>query len=122
MIKERCKIFIFENAKTKKDEENLVRFRNLLKNHSISAILVSLCDLSSKLSGNNEDSAIEEISMLKNNPDNLPIIFYGGPSYRYFTGFLCSCEWEDREDMQWIKDPWDINTLKEIIEEMSEER
>lgn len=120
MIKEKCKIFIFENAKNEEEAERLVSFRDLLKKHTISAILVNLRDLSSKLSDDSEESAIEEMSVLEDNPDNLPIIFYGGPSYRYFFGFLCSCDWEYREDMRWINDPRNIDRLKKVIEKMSE--
>ena len=43
-------------------------------------------NLLSKLSDNDNDSAIEEISILDDNPDNLPIIFYGG-DYDEFLNF-----------------------------------
>lgn len=120
--KERGRIFIFENAKNEEEVENLVSFRNFLKEHSVNnMILVNLEDLSQSLSDNNNENVIEEISMLENNPDNLPIIFCG-EDYEYFMDFLFSYGWEDRGDMEWVENPWDIDELKEIIEEMSEER
>ena len=62
-------------------------------------------NLLSKLSDNDNDSAIEEISILDDNPDNLPIIFYGG-DYDEFLNFLYFFYWEDRDDIEWIENPW----------------
>lgn len=118
--KKRDRIFIFEDAKSEKDAEKLVSFRDFLKGNSISeVVLVEFETLALKLSDEDDDSVIEEIFILDDNPDNLPIIFYGGDP-EDFLSFLCFFEWHDRVDMEWIEDPWDIDDLKEVIEELRE--
>ncbi len=118
--KEKSKIFIFENPKTEEDAEKLVSFRNLLIKHCINrVILVSFEDLSLKMSDDDEEAVIEEIFLLKNNPDNLPIIFYGGDC-EDFIDFLLFCEWEERKDMEWIENPWEVEDIKEVLKEIKE--
>lgn len=118
-VKNRKKIFIFKNAESEEETENLVSFRDLLKDNFINKIiLVSLEDLNLKLYDDEDDSAIEEIFLLDDNPDNIPIIFYGG-DYEDFLEFLFICGWEDRLDMEWVENPWDVNNLKEVIKQIS---
>jgi hypothetical protein len=119
VINNRNNIFVFETAKSEKEAEKLVLFRNFLKENSINRIiLVSFEELSSKMSDDKEEAIIEEIFMLEDNPDDLPIIFYGG-DYEDFFKFLFFCKWEDREDMKWIENPRNINDLKEALKEIS---
>lgn len=118
--KNRDKIFIFENARSEEEADKLVSFRNFLKGHSVSEIiLVEFEALALKLSEDSDDSVIEEILVLGNNPDNLPIIFYGGDP-EDFLSFLHFFGWIHRIDMGWIEDPWDIDDLKDILEEIEE--
>lgn len=118
--KERNKIFIFESARNEKEAENILSFRKLLESHFISRlILVNFEELSLKMFDDDKEAIIEEIFMLADNPDNLPIIFYGGDPGD-FIDFLIFCEWENRTDMEWIENPRDINDLKEVIKEISE--
>jgi len=116
--KNRKKVFIFEDVQSEEEAEKMVSFRNLLEKHSVAEmILVSLKDLRLKMSDENDDSVVEEIFMLNDNPDNLSIIFCGG-DYEDFLDFLYFCGWEEREDMEWIDDPWDIDDLKQTLKEI----
>ena len=118
VINNRNSIFVFETANSEKEAEKLVSFRNFLKENSINRIiLVSFEELDSKMSNDDEEAIIEEIFMLEDNPDDLPIIFYGG-DYEDFFEFLFFCGWEDRADMEWIGNPWDIKELREAIKEI----
>lgn len=118
--RDRDRIFIFEDGKSEEDAERLVSFRNFLKEHSINDIvLVDFETLALKLPDDGDDSVIEEILVLGNNPDNLPIIFYGGDP-EDFLSFLLFFNWIERIDMGWIEDPWDIEDLKDILEEIEE--
>jgi len=120
VINNKNSIFVFETAKSEKEAEKLVSFRNFLKENSISRIiLVDLEELSSKMSDDKKESIIEEMFVLEDNPDNLPIIFCGG-NYEIFFEFLSSYGWEDRADMGWIKNPWNINEMKEVLKEISD--
>lgn len=119
--KYRDRIFIFNDSKSEEDAEKLVSFRNFLKGHSINEIvLVDLETLVLKLSDESDDSVVEEIIFLNNNPENLPIIFYGGnhESFLSLSYFFC---WIDRFNMVWIEDPWDIDDLKDVLEEIKED-
>jgi|SRR3989344_8828964 len=119
VINNRNSIFVFETANSEKEAEKLVSFRNFLKENSINRIiLVSFEELSSKMSDDDEEAIIEEIFMLEDNPDDLPIIFYGG-NYKIFFEFLFFCGWEDRADMEWVENPWDMNNIKEVLKEIS---
>ena len=114
----RSRVYIFEDAKSDKETEKIASFRNFLKEHSINKVIM-LCfeNLLSKLSDNDNDSAIEEISILDDNPDNLPIIFYGG-DYDEFLNFLYFFYWEDRDDIEWIENPWEMKDVKRALKEI----
>lgn len=116
--KKRNRLYIFEDAKSEEESGKLVSFRNLLKENSISkAILICFEHIYSKVFGDDENPVAEEIILLDNNPDNLPIIFYGG-KYEDFLEFIYFCYWEDREDMKWIENPWDMEDLKQALKEI----
>lgn len=118
--RDRDRIFIFEDGKSEEDAEKLVSFRNFLKGHSINEIvLVDFETLALKLPDDGDGLVIEEILVLGNNPDNLPIIFYGGDP-EDFLSFLHFFDWIERIDIGWIEDPWDIEDLKDILEEIKE--
>lgn len=112
---ERNEVFIFDDAKSEEDAEKLLLFRNFLKEHFVNRVmLVAFENLFSKISDDEEEAVIEEIFVLEDNFGNLPIIFYGG-DYEEFLCFQCFCGWKDREDMEWIQDPWNIGDLKQAL-------
>ncbi|MBM2818256.1 MAG: hypothetical protein HW401_846 [Parcubacteria group bacterium] len=115
----RKKIFIFEDIQTEKEAENISLLRNLLNGNSVTnIILVSFEGLRLKIFDEDDDSDIEEIFALSKNPNNLPIIFYGGDRNN-FPNFLYYCGWEKREDIKWIENPCNIGALKQVLNEIS---
>ena len=114
----KSRVYIFEDPKSDREAEKILSFRNFLKEHSINkVIMVCFENLLPKLSDDDNDSAIEEISILDDNPDNLPIIFYGG-DYDEFLNFLYFFYWEDRDDIEWIENPWEMKDVKKALKEI----
>ena len=115
----RGRVFIFEDAESEEETEKIFLFRKLLKKHSVTKLmLICLEDLRLKMFDEDDESVVEEIFAINENPSNLPIIFCG-KNHDDFLGFLYFCGWEDREDMEWVENPWDIDDLKEVLKEIS---
>lgn len=114
----RSTVYIFEDAKSGKEAKKILSFRNFLKEHSVNkVIMVCFENLLPKLSDDDNDAVVEEMPILDDNPDNLPIIFYGG-NYDKFLNFLYFFYWEDRDDIEWIEDPWEIKDVKRALKEI----
>lgn len=115
----RSRVYIFEDAKSDKEAEKILSFRNFLKEHSINeVIMVCLENLLPKLSDDDNDAVVEEMPIFDDNPDNLPIIFYGG-DHDEFLNFLYFFYWEDRDDIEWIENPWEIKDVKRALKEIN---
>lgn len=115
---ERSRIYIFEDAKSDKETEKILSFRNFLREHSVNkVIMVCFENLLPKLSDDDNEAVVEEILILDDNPDNLPIIFYGG-DYDEFLNFLYFFYWEDRDDIEWIENPWEMKDVKKALKEI----
>lgn len=113
------RIFIFADVRSGKEAESIALFRNTLEKNSVNKIIiVSFEDFSLKFYDEDDESDIEEIFALNDNPNNLPIVFFGGDHNDYLD-FLYDAGWEDREDMEWIKDARDMNVLKQALKEIS---
>lgn len=115
----RSRVYIFEDAKSDKEAEKILSFRNFLKEHSINeVIMVCFENLLPKLSDDDNDAVVEEMPIFDDNPDNLPIIFYGG-DHDEFLNFLYFFYWEDRDDIEWIENPWEIKDVKRALKEIN---
>lgn len=112
--KKNNKIFIFNGSESMDESQKLRVF--LKKNYVDRIALIDFKVLFSKLSSK-DDAGIEESFLINKNLDNLSIIFYGG-NPADFEAFLIHYKWKERRDIEWIKNPFEVEELKKALKEI----